>query len=90
MKVKKANRIEPMFPLDYSCWQCGSFLEVEEEDLCVGNTLSERAFCGVECPVCGAIGEAPVSEAYASRFTSGRDWAGKFLGTVFSLGGLLK
>lgn len=84
MKIKKVRKVNPKFPLDYTCWQCKSVLEVTEKDLCVRETLGERQFCGVDCPVCRAIGPAPVSESYASKFVSERDWAGNFLNTVFS------
>jgi hypothetical protein len=89
MKIKKVNLIIQDFPLIVCCWQCKSCLEIEEKDLRVRETLGERQFCGVDCPVCGAIGAAPVSEAYESKFISDRDLVGKFLYNVFTLGGLL-
>lgn len=90
MKIKKRNKINPSFPLEYECWQCKSVLDVMEEDLRVRETLGERQFCGVDCPVCGVVGPAPVSDAYEAKFVSDRDWASNFLGFVFTLGGLLR
>jgi hypothetical protein len=90
MRIIKMSQIDPEFPLTFTCQQCKSVLEITEKDLHVRETFGEGQFCGVDCPVCGVIGIAPVSEAYAGKFISERDLVGNLLSYVFSFGGLLK
>lgn len=85
MKVTQTNTLSDTFPAKYICWKCQSELEVLESDLKVRETLGERKFCGVDCPVCGYTGPAPVSEIYSAKFLADKDTVGNFLKAVFGI-----